>query len=692
MSPSARLLLPLLLAPVLALARGVSAPEAETAARGWLRRHPEPMRTAAAAIAPGGTVRTLTRADGVSLCHIVPLSDGGWIATSADTALFPIVAFSDAGDAALEPESPLYALLVGDMEAAQRALAEQKAGGLAAAAAGSEAEALWEELLDAGAVRFAAQGVSSVSDVRVAALVKSRWNQGNVGSKPCYNYYTPSNYVCGCVATAMAQIMRYHEFPTAAVTPRTFSCSIGENMTAYSATMFGGTYDWSTMTLSPASNLSDAKRQEIGKICFDAGVSVRMNWTSEGSGSFGCFCYDAFRNVFGYASAQSLLSTTGGTLPSADLQRLICSNCDGGYPTLLGISSTSAGGHAVVADGYGYTGGTLYTHLNMGWSGLSDVWYALPDIATSAGYTFTTVDSIVYNVFPTGTGDLLTGRVTDLAGNALSNVTVTAVYNKTTSGTATTDANGIYALRLTGGRTYTVTATCGVSTASRSVALTASGSPSTSSLGYDTGSFSTYGMKAGNSWGNDFSIEPRFPPDAPTELAASQGTDLAGISLAWDDVDGAVSYAVYRGATAASAVCLASNLVDAAYYDAPVRPGVPCTYWVTASSNNGESELSQVSATGYRCLSTPFGTSITRTAEGVSLTWAPVAGATHYRVLRADVSTGTKTALTDWQATTAYVDATESADATDCYFVEAACDATGARPSAVSSAMRPDQF
>ncbi len=34
---------------------------------------------------------------------------------------------------------------------------------------------------------------------------------------PLYNYYTPGNYRTGCVATAMAQLMRYHQHPTAPI-------------------------------------------------------------------------------------------------------------------------------------------------------------------------------------------------------------------------------------------------------------------------------------------------------------------------------------------------------------------------------------------------------------------------------------------------------------------------------------------
>ncbi len=56
-------------------------------------------------------------------------------------------------------------------------------------------------------------GIASVSDVWVAPLVGSAWGQSSESGNLCYNYFTPNNWPSGCVATAMAQLMRYYEYP-----------------------------------------------------------------------------------------------------------------------------------------------------------------------------------------------------------------------------------------------------------------------------------------------------------------------------------------------------------------------------------------------------------------------------------------------------------------------------------------------
>ena len=57
--------------------------------------------------------------------------------------------------------------------------------------------------------------------------------------------------------------------------------------------------------------------------------------------------------------------------------------------------------------------GTLWCHLNMGWSGADDLWYAIPDVACpTSRFSFSLVNQLLYNVFPDTTGELVTGSAT----------------------------------------------------------------------------------------------------------------------------------------------------------------------------------------------------------------------------------------------------------------------------------------
>ena len=110
-------------------------------------------------------------------------------------------------------------------------------------------------------------------------------------------------------------------------------------------------------------------------------------------------------------------------------------------------------------DGYGYNSATLYHHLNLGWAGTADAWYNLPTISAGS-YNFTSVIECIYNIFPEGSGEIISGRVLDAAGNPVNGATITATRTGGGSYSATSNSQGIYALaKIPAASTYTITAT-----------------------------------------------------------------------------------------------------------------------------------------------------------------------------------------------------------------------------------------
>ena len=592
-------------------------------------------------------------------------SAGGFVVLSADDRLAPVLVIAPTGRFDATPGTPLYDILCGDV---QRRLARAEAG----RAPRSDA---WRSLLeedDTRAMSCAYAGVASISDVRVEPLVQSRWSQSTVGGKKVYNYYTPNNYVCGCVATAGAQIMRYHRHPDGAVTPVTRTCYV--NGVATSKTMQGGMYAWDDMPFVPASSISDAQCQAIGKLCYDLGVSIYMGWASGGSGTGGYCLKDAFLDVFGYKNAMAL-QLKSGTLSDTAVQNVLLANFDAGYPVELGIDG-SYGGHSIVGDGYGYAGGSLYVHLNLGWGGSDDAWYNLPKIGTH--YAFDVVDGAVYNIFPEGTGDLLTGRVLDASsGKPIAGATVQALDGSSVVGSARTSAVGVYALRLPGGKTYSVVASAsGTATSTLSVFLPQSVTTRTSKRAYYPGTGTV-----GNSWGNDFALvrasEP-VAPDAPTGVSASDGTSTAKIRVTWSASSGATYYKVYRATSnsSAAATCLASSVETLFYDDAAVDVGTTYYYWVVAGNASGESAFS-ASDSGYRAYAVPDAPTGVSAADGTSdagvdVTWNAVPAATSYSVWRSTSSSASSAfKLAGGLTETAYTDTSAVAGTTYFYWVRA---------------------
>jgi len=145
------------------------------------------------------------------------------------------------------------------------------------------------------------------------------------------------------------------------------------------------------------------------------------------------------------------------TISREALNDMVNSNLDAGYPVILGIiKDDSEAGHAVVADGYGYDFSTLYHHINMGWNGRDDIWYNLPEIDYSVSDYFNVIHGCIYNIYTYGTGEIISGRITDMSREPVSGATVIA---RGWGGpyTAETNENGIYALvKVNANSTYTL--------------------------------------------------------------------------------------------------------------------------------------------------------------------------------------------------------------------------------------------
>ena len=301
--------------------------------------------------------------------------------------------------------------------------------------------------------------------------------------KACYNYFTPphgpgdirnsvntNNYYCGCVATAMAQLMYYFRCPSTGVGKPCFTVTVdgfpvGRNLMGDHLGN-GGPYDWNNMPLAPDYyTLTPLQAQSIGAFTCDAGLAVHMQYAASESGAYLDDAKAALVNTFQYSSAVVNYVTNLDTgCMECGLYNMMNPNLDARLPVLLGITG-DPGGHCIVVDGYGYNFGALYHHLNMGWSGVYNAWYALPIIdmrLPDDTYSyFYTVLQCIYNVYTNGSGEIISGRVVDQGTNPVVGASITA--NRIGSSgnyTAVTDARGIYSLAgLPSASTFSLTVT-----------------------------------------------------------------------------------------------------------------------------------------------------------------------------------------------------------------------------------------
>lgn len=648
---NARMLRPLSAFALLALlaelapASEVSTDDAARAAKAWVDRG-----YAMGKLPVGRTVSAVDEvedpATGARLL-VAKFEGGGFVVLSADDLVDPVLAFSETGDGIDRDENnPFWALLRGDIAAREAAAGVVRgadpvpAAGSpqAAPAAPTAAQRKWAALLGAedatdenGARRHeetAASGVETISDIRVDSFVESRWNQKTYsnysGDKNCYNYYTPNNYYCGCVATAIGQIMRYWQYPRTAVTANSYPCAVDGS--AVTKTMMGGVYDWSKMPLKPYLSVpSDEECQAIGKLIYDVGVTVEMNWKSSGSSAsiysgVACLPID-----FGYANAKAAQYDYGSSWDLAHFKKCVIPNMDARCPVGLSIKdSVHNYGHAVLADGYGYSGNDWYIHVNFGWGSrysAYDAWYCPPDLKTTNG-EYDTIHGCLFNVFPEKTGSIASGRILDTTGSPVSGATVSLSDGQT----ATSDANGIYAFIASAG-TYTITAAKGSATASRSVTL---GNTTGTTIITSSGSRGNYYSGTG-SMGNlyDQDITLAVSKDTAPTISSATATDVsftsAKIVVAVSDLGMGSSYAdvsaTVGGSTKTGRVNAAGGSATLSFTG--LSDGTQHTATVTATGSNGLSATRTVtfttSAYGPPTIGTVSVSDVTQTGAKVSV-------------------------------------------------------------------------
>ncbi|MFC1794968.1 C10 family peptidase, partial [Planctomycetota bacterium] len=491
-------------------ARQTTEYEAELVVSGWLKANPQPLGATLGRRVKD--IETFAGQDDRPAYYIVNLEPTGYVIVSADNRIEPIIGFVADGSYDFLFENPLVALVTSDLsgriEAVRNTFSLQSTVEMKTT---DSPQGKWRRFIDLAEDsegRFSPMSVIIVGDIRVLPLLQSQWGQAKGCGDNLYNYYTPSNYPCGCVATAMAQVMRYYEYPTEQIGVHEFAIHVGGTRGKTENTRggdgLGGSYIWSDMPLRPndnCENLTEAQRQAIGAICYDAGIAVETYYDSGGSGALMPDATDAMVSIFQYENV--VLGYDSGSNVHEALTEMINPNLDAKAPVILAISDPfdPDGGHAVVCDGYGYESSTLYHHLNMGWNGADDLWYNLPDI-NAVNIQYTTVFGCMYNILSSGTGEIISGRIMDRNGKPIANAKVSAEPGGREPLMVWTDDRGIYALeKLDSNTNYTIWPTAdGYVFPSQTVRTQHSENNST---------------MVGNRWGIDFYADTALDPPSP---------------------------------------------------------------------------------------------------------------------------------------------------------------------------------
>lgn len=203
----------------------------------------------------------------------------------------------------------------------------------------------------------------------VKPLLTTLWDQGEPYNNLCpIDPSTNQRSVTGCVATAMAQVMKFHNWPQKAT---------GE----FNGFSFEGTtFDWASMLDNyTAGNYTDAQANAVATLMLNCGRSVDMDYGSNESGAVSRNVGPALMNYFGYDS--SMHYNLRDYFTQAEWDLMVYNDLAKGHPVFY-HGRTPTGGHAFVCDGYAGNG---YYHFNWGWGGSQDGYFRLFALNPASG-------------------------------------------------------------------------------------------------------------------------------------------------------------------------------------------------------------------------------------------------------------------------------------------------------------------
>ena len=221
--------------------------------------------------------------------------------------------------------------------------------------------------------------------VLVSPLLLTNWNQS-----PYYNDLCPldtkvnKKAVVGCVATAMAQVLKYWNAPTSGFGSHTYT---HPSFGTLSADFEHTTYDWANMPNALSSTSSAAQVKAVAQLMYHCGVSVEMDYGVESSGSYTISAHSnlthcaeyALETYWGYDPA--LQGVLKSKYTDIAWSTLLCEELDAHRPVIYS-GQGSGGGHCFVCDGYD---ADKYFHFNWGWGGLYDGYFKLDALAPGTG-------------------------------------------------------------------------------------------------------------------------------------------------------------------------------------------------------------------------------------------------------------------------------------------------------------------
>ncbi|MBO4871460.1 MAG: C10 family peptidase [Muribaculaceae bacterium] len=275
-------------------------------------------------------------------------ADAGYVIVSGDDRAMPVLGYSDHGH--FDPANVAPAL-------------QEWVDFLT-----SEIESLGDVTLPAPVTQPLITARASISP-----MIKTQWDQNAPYNNRLKKTNDGNTAVTGCVATAMAQIMNYHKWPSK--TTQAIPAYTTSTQSIYMPELAITTFDWSNMKNTYRGDNTGTSVTAVSTLMLYCAQALEMDFKNGVSSSGTYKMANVLPAYFNYANSAFFIERFAYS--TTEWENKIYSELSAKRPVAYG-GSKMEGGHSFVCDGY--DGSTGMFHFNWGWSGSSDGYYLLSSL------------------------------------------------------------------------------------------------------------------------------------------------------------------------------------------------------------------------------------------------------------------------------------------------------------------------
>ncbi|MCQ2095258.1 MAG: C10 family peptidase [Bacteroidaceae bacterium] len=306
--------------------------------------------------------------DGDADYYVFNDSDGGFVIAGGDEIAECILAYSDEGSFKITelPESFRYWL-----SEYQRQIAYAKEN---------------RDIVPARA--------DTKNRVDISILTKTKWDQSSPYNSDCPKIKGKSTYT-GCVATAMAQVMKFHSWPEKGRGSHSYFDP--DSQSDLYSDFSQHTYDWTNMANMYNTASRPVQKEAVALLMSDCGISVETGYGTNGSGAWTENVTYALVNFFGYdkGATQIMRDYTS----ASEWDEIIYNELANNRPVIFsGTDKSYQNGHCFICDGYNST--TQKYHFNWGWGGQGNCYCSLSAVQIDRSNDFSYFQDIITGIQP----------------------------------------------------------------------------------------------------------------------------------------------------------------------------------------------------------------------------------------------------------------------------------------------------